>query len=174
MTHNRGLLEALVVGSTMVAMLVSPFVRAAATGDTRVRVLQETPVSSAADIPANVRKECGAMGDELPRAIVRSSRRATIVPTQQQLAEKNGKYLFVEITKVKAHNAGALTGPKHMNVRGSLIENGKEIADFEAERGSMGAKGTCSTLQQAEKDLGADIGRWLDNPRPHARLGDSK
>ena len=48
-----------------------------------------------------------------------------------------------------------------MNVRGALIENGKEIADFEAKRGTMAAAGTCSTLQKAEKDLGADIGVWL-------------
>jgi hypothetical protein len=37
-------------------MLASPFVRAASTTDGRIRVLQRTPVSPAADIPANVRQ----------------------------------------------------------------------------------------------------------------------
>jgi hypothetical protein len=59
-----------------------------------------------------------------------------------------------------------------MKVRGSLIENGKEIANFEAERGAMKAAGTCSTLEKTEKDLGADIGVWLENPKPRSRLGD--
>lgn len=172
MTNMRGMVEALVVGSTLVAMLASPFVSAASTTDGRIRVLQETPVSPAADIPANVRKECTAMGDELPRAIMRSSRRVALVPSQHQLADKSGRYLTVEITKVSAHNAGAFTGPKRMKVRGSLIENGKEIADFEAERGAMKAAGTCSTLEKTEKDLGADIGVWLENPKPRSRLGD--
>ncbi|HXU05239.1 MAG TPA: hypothetical protein VN903_29975 [Polyangia bacterium] len=174
MTNMLGLVGRLVVGSTVVAMLVSLFARTASAADGRIRVLQETPVSPAADIPANVRKECTGLGDELPRAIMRSSRRVALVPTHQELAEKTGRYLHVEITNVSAHGGGAFTGPKHLKVRGSLIENGREIADFEAERGSMAAASTCSTLNKAEKDLGADIGVWLENPKPRSRLGDAK
>ena len=159
--------------SAVAALLLGPTVRAASGAtDGRVRVLQETPVSAAADIPPDVRKECDNLGDELPRAIMRANPRVTIVRTPQELQDKTGKYLFVEITQVKSHGGGALTGPKHLNVRGALIENGKEIADFEAERGSMAAAGTCSTLQKSEKELGSDIGEWLQHPRPHARLGD--
>jgi hypothetical protein len=171
MTHTRGLLDGLVVGSTMIAMLASPFVRAAET-DGRIRILQETPVSAAADIPADVRKECNTLGDELPKSIVRSSRRVALVPTQHALMDKTGKYLFIEITSINARAAGALSGPKRMNVRGALIENGKEIADFQATRGSMAAAGTCSMLTKSEKELGADIGTWLENPKPRSHLGD--
>jgi hypothetical protein len=167
------MVEGILVGSTMLAMLVSPFIRAADASEVRMtRVLQETPVSPAADIPADVRKECTGLGDELPKAIVRANRSATLVPTPAALSEKTGRYLFVEITKVEARGGGAFTGPKHMKVRGTLIENGKEIADFEAKRGTMAAAGTCTTLQKAEKDLGEDIGVWLTNPKPHAHLGD--
>jgi len=172
MTHIRGMLEGLLVGSTMLAMLVSPFVRAASASDGRIRVLQETPVSPAADIPADVRKECNLLGDELPKAVVRASRRAELVQTHHELADRTGKYLSIEITKVDAHGGGALTGPKRMNIRGSLVDNGKEIADFEATRGTMSASGTCTTLQKTEKELGADIGLWLENPKPRSHLGD--
>jgi hypothetical protein len=171
MTHIRGMLEGLVVGSTMLAMLVSPFVRAAAS-EGRIRVLQETPVSPAADIPADVRKECNMLGDELPKAVVRASRRVELVQSQHALMDKTGKYLSIEITDVGARAAGALSGPKRMKVRGSLVENGKEIADFEATRSSMAASGTCVMLQKTEKELGADIGQWLENPRPRSHLGD--
>jgi hypothetical protein len=173
MTHMRGMVEALVVGSAMLAMVASPFMRAADAAEVHmIRVLQETPLSPAADIPADVRKECSELGDALPRAIVRANRSVALVQTPTALSEKTGRYLFVEITKVEAHGGGAFTGPKHMKVRGALIENGKEIADFEAQRGTMAAAGTCTTLQKAEKDLGADIGVWLTNPKPHAHLGD--
>ena len=73
---------------------------------------------------------------------------------------------------MRAGRVGALTGPKFMNVRGSLIENGKEIADFEAKRGAIKAANTCSMLEKAEKELGSDIGQWLEHPRPHSQLGD--
>jgi hypothetical protein len=175
MTHARGTVEFLMVLPALVAMLVAPTIRqasaAAETTGGHIRVLHETPVSPAADIPQNVRDECHALGKEMPNAIVRASRRVTLVQTPKELMEKNGKYLFVEITQVKAKGAGALTGPKHLIVRGSLIENGKEIANFEGDKGTLGAKGTCSTLDKAEKDLGADIGRWLEHPKPNDRLG---
>jgi hypothetical protein len=173
MAHIRGLVEGLVVGSTLLAMVASPFMRAADAAEVRpIRVLQDTPFSPAADVPADVRKECTELGDELPRAIVRANRSVTLVSTPTALTERTGRYLSVEITKIEAHGGGAFTGPKHMKVRGALIENGREIADFEAKRGAMAAAGTCTTLQKAEKDLGADIGVWLTNPKPHAHLGE--
>jgi len=172
MSQARGTFEFLVVAPAVLAMLVTPSMRqAVAAADSRIRVLRETPVSPAADIPQNVREECHALGREMPNAIVRASRRVTLVPTQHELMEKNGKYLFVEITQVKAKGGGALTGPKHLVVRGSLVEDGKEIANFEGDKGTMGATGTCATLDKAEKDLGTDIGRWLEHPKPNARLG---
>jgi len=157
----------------LAAMLMAPSVKPASTAtDSAIRVLQETPLSPAAEVPADVRKECNDLGDELPKAVMRSNRRVTLVSIPRELQEKSGKYLFVEITQVRAKAAGALTGPKKLNVRGALIENGKEIADFEGERGAMAPAGTCSTLEKAEKELGSDIGVWLTNPRPHSRLGD--
>jgi hypothetical protein len=128
-------------------------------------------LSPAAEVPADVRKECNELGDEMPKAMMRANRYVTLVSTTRELQEKTGKYLSVEITRVRGKAAGALTGPKKLNVRGSLIENGKEIADFEGEKGTMAAAGTCSTLEKVEKDLGAEIGAWLQHPLPHSRLG---
>ena len=85
---------------------------------------------------------------------------------------KDGKYLTVEITKVKARGGGAFTGPKRMTVRGTLIENGKEIADFEAERGAMEAAGTCSTLREVREGAGRRhraVAPAAEAPRPAGR-----
>ena len=73
-----------------------------------------------------------------------------------------------------SHKCYAPPGPGPrltMIVRGSLFDDGKEIANFEGDKGTMGATGTCTTLGNAEKDLGKDIGRWLDHPKPNDRLG---
>ena len=166
------MVEVLVVGSALGAMLVAPFATRTAIADTKIRVLEETPLSAAADIPSDVRTKCDDLGEELPKAIARADRRVTLVDTSRQLMDKTGKYLFIEITQVKSHGAGPLTGPRDMKVRGSLVENGREVANFDAKRKTMSAKGTCDTLEKSEKELGADIAQWLANPRPRAHLGD--
>jgi len=168
MKRAGSVVEVLVVASTMVvATTVAPSVNAAADG--QIRVLEETPPSPAADIPADVRKDCDDLGEELPRALARSSRRVALVDSPRDLT---GKYLTIEITHVRAGRVGAFSGPKYMTVRGALIENGKEIADFEAKRGALKVSNTCSMLDKAEKELGTDIAQWLEHPRPHSRLGD--
>jgi hypothetical protein len=174
MRKSRGVVEVLVVAATLGAMLVAPAVQrtAAAAGDARIRVLEETPLSPAADVPHDVRTKCEDLGEALPKAVARGNRRVMLVDSPRALADKTGKYLSIEITQVKAHGAGALTGPKDMSVRGTLIENGREIADFDAKRKAMGPTGTCATLEKAEKELGSDIALWLDNPLPRAHLGD--
>jgi hypothetical protein len=174
MPYARGKSEALFLIPAVVAMLAVPSIGrpAFAAADSTIRVLQETPLSPAADVPADVRKECNDLGDELPKAVMRANRRVTLVASARELQEKTGRYLFIEITQVRARAAGALTGPKKLNVRGALIENGKEIADFQGEKGAMAAAGTCTTLEKVEKDLGAEIGAWLEHPRPHSHLGD--
>jgi hypothetical protein len=153
----------------LAAVLGAPAPAAAA--DEKVRVLYETPLSAVADIPSAVRNECREVGRELPNAISRDNRNVVLVKTPKELTAKRGKYLSVEITQVRAKGGGVITGPKHLVVRGVLYENGKEIADFEGERASMGAASTCAALEKAEKALGTDIARWLERPHPHDRLG---
>ena len=151
----------------VVAMAVAPSNAAA---DGQIRVLEDTPLSPVADVPADVRKDCNDLGEELPRALARSSRRVTLVRGAHDLT---GKHLTIEITHVRAGRVGAFSGPKFMTVRGALIENGKEIADFDAKRGALKVSNTCSMLDKAEKELGSDIAQWLEHPRPHSHLGDN-
>lgn len=163
----------LLVGASLLG-LAAPVVIApvpAAAADDKVRVLSETPQSNVADIPPAVRNECREMGRELPNAIARSNRNVVLVKTPKELTARRGKYLTIEITQVRAKGGGVITGPKHLVVRGVLFENGKEIADFDGERASMGAASTCAALDKAEKALGTDIARWLERPHPHDRLG---
>jgi hypothetical protein len=174
MSRGRSVLRSLFGASLLVLAAAAVIVSApapASAADEKVRVLSETPQSNVADIPPAVRNECREMGRELPNAIVRGNRNVVLVKTPKELTARRGKYLSLEITQVRAKGGGVITGPKHLVVRGVLFENGKEIADFEGERASMGAASTCAALDKAEKALGTDIARWLERPHPHDRLG---
>ena len=168
MSRARSVFQVVLVALSLIAPAMGT---PAAAADDRIRVLFETPLSAAADIPPAVRNECRQIGRELPNAIVRSSRNVTLVKTAKELTSRRGKYLVVEITQVRAKGGGVITGPKHLVVRGALYENGKEIGDFEGERASMAAASTCASLEKAEKALGTDIARWLERPHAHVRRG---
>ena len=170
MSRGRRVVEIVLVGLLAAGGAVRPG-PAAAAADEKVRVLEETPFSSVADVPPAVRNECRQIGRELPNAIVRANRNVTLVKSPKELTAHHGKYLVLEITEVRAKGGGVMSGPKHLGIRGVLYENGKEIADFEGQRGSMGGTSTCGLLEKAEKALGADVGRWLERPHPHDRLG---
>ncbi|MES1172145.1 MAG: hypothetical protein ABUL77_02820 [Bacteroidota bacterium] len=161
------LCNVLLAGFVGLALFAPPV---AVGADDRVRVLQETPISPNSDIPAAVRDECRDIGRELPNAIARSSRNVALVKTDKELTSKRGKYLTIEITQVRAKGGSVFTGPKHLAVRGTLYDGGKEIGDFEGDRSSMGLTSTCASLQKAEKTLGKEIARWLESPRAHSRL----
>src|SRR5438128_7094703 len=138
MSGRRSVLKVF-LGASLLALAAPAVIAAASAADDKVRVLSETPQSNVADIPPAVRNECREMGRELPNAIVRANRNVVLVKTPKELTARRGKYLTIEITQVRAKGGGVITGPKHLVVRGVLFENGKEIADFEGERGSMGA-----------------------------------
>ena len=171
MSRGRSVLRLFVGASLLLLTALAVMPAPASAADDKIRVLSETPQSNVADIPAAVRNECREMGRELPNAIVRANRNVVLVKTPKELTARRGKYLSIEITQVRAKGGGVITGPKHLVVRGVLFENGKETADFEGERASMGAASTCAALDKAEKALGTDIARWLERPHPHDRLG---
>ena len=66
---------------------------------------------------------------------------------------------------------------KYSAARGTLFENGKKLASFEARRQSMGGafagyKGSCSVLGRTVKAMGKDVAAWLKQPNDNALLGD--
>lgn len=101
----------------------------------------------------------------------------TVEVVENAAGKKEGQVLLVEI--VDAVSAGnAFTGHrKSTTVRGSLVQDGKEVASFTGRRVSGGGfgggyKGSCSVLGRTVKALGKDIASWVRNPTPNAKLGD--
>ena len=64
-----------------------------------------------------------------------------------------------------------------MTLKGKLLENGKEIGNFTAVRGSMGGafggyKSSCAVLHRCQSTLAKDILAWLKNPAKDSRIGE--
>jgi hypothetical protein len=158
---------ALLAGSVTLLALGQP--GTAAAGE-KIRVLTPTPFNENSDVPDAVREQCRDLGTQLPSSLARAHRDVVLVRTDKELSAKSGKYLKVEIVEVRAKGGGVFSGPKHITVRAILFQNGKEIADVEAKRGSTMAFSACSSLEKVEKAIGQDLGKWLNNPRPNDRI----
>ena len=138
----------------------------------KVKILETIPFSEVASVPEAVRNQC-KLGERTSVYLDKYSKNIERVET---LGE--GRYLDLEITDVFAPGGGAWSGPKWVEVYGTLIEGEKEIATFRAKRFSTGGvfggfMGTCKILNRCSKALGRDISYWLKNPVDHAELGDA-
>ncbi len=84
--------------------------------------------------------------------------------------------LRLEITHAHGPGGGAFSGPKWVEVKGSLRSGGKTLS-FRAKRYSAFdpfSGGTCGILKKCGRRIGADIAAWLANPTSDAELGDAK
>jgi hypothetical protein len=135
-----------------------------------IRVLRQIPINENITLPLKVKEECSNIGLDLPSELSRKFKAVKLVKEAKDL-KGGGKYLQIEIIDVVAKQGSVFSGPKKMTVRGTLYENGKEVADFEGQRSSaVSSFSTCESLTNVEKKLGEDIAKWLINPKPGARL----
>ena len=135
-----------------------------------------TVVPFAAGLTVNdaVRDEC-QLGDKVSKYLLAYGKSGVVVG--EQLGE--GKYLDLAITEVHAPGGGAWSGPKWLEVKGTLKQDATDVASFRAKRFSTGGafggfKGTCAILGRTTKALGKDIASWLKDPVDGAALGDAK
>lgn len=84
--------------------------------------------------------------------------------------------LQLQITDVHAPGGWIFSGPKWLEVRGTLHMGGKELP-FRAKRYSAFdpfAGGTCGILAKCARGIGKDIALWLAAPEAGAELGDAQ
>lgn len=86
--------------------------------------------------------------------------------------QKSGKALGVTIVHLEALSGGPWSGRKSITLEGTLYENGKAVSNFRAKRQTKGGMKTCPNLNHIAKSLGKDIGKWLQDPKKDAQLGD--
>jgi hypothetical protein len=156
--------------SFSLTLLLGLGLSASAFADDDIRVMRQIPVNENITLPQNVKEKCSNIGLDLPSELSRRFKAVKLVKEAKALKGK-GRYLEIEIIDVVAKQGSVFSGPKKMTVRGTLYENGKEVADFEGQRSSaVSSFSTCESLTNVEKKLGEDISKWLLNPKPGARL----
>jgi len=168
MKRHSGLLRtgALVLG------VVTGFAGTAWAGG--VKVQNPVPYASQAEVRQQVRVEC-LLGEKLASYI---NQFADDVELVEGAPGGSGRVLHMEITDVFAPGGGAFSGPKWMQVKGTLKQDGKLLGSFRAKRVSSGAftgfSGTCGILAKCTRAVAEDISNWLANPGKGSLLGDAR
>ncbi|MGK0224116.1 MAG: hypothetical protein ACI9ON_003365 [Limisphaerales bacterium] len=139
----------------------------------KIGIPETVPFSDFASVPDAVRAEC-QLGEQVAQFVKRYGKNIEFSDVTD-----SGKYVEMEITEVFAPGGGVFSGPKWMEVSGTLKENGDDIASFRAKRFSTGGafggfKGTCSIIGRCTKALGKDIATWIKKPVDGAELGDAQ
>lgn len=145
----------------------------------KLSIQAEVPFGRPANVPGNIRAECDLnkkMHDLLEAEFERND---VEVVTVDDISKANGKALEVTIEHLSGFGGGGWSGPKHMEMSGKLVQNGKKIGSFTAGEKSIGGgfsgfvfKGTCNIFHIIEEALAEDIVFWyLNDHEMGARLG---
>jgi hypothetical protein len=113
-------------------------------------------------------------GAELLEAAARSAG-LNVVRNEDAAKAGKGRVLEVEIINTSSYG-NAYTGiHKAVELRGRLVEDGKEIGDFAGKRdalsGGLVFRGTCTALTRCLESLASDIAQWLKSPGKNSRVG---
>ncbi len=128
-----------------------------------VSVSNRIDYASTATVRQQVRTEC-ELQTQIPAAIADSS-------SDVQLVDGPGS-LSLEISDVHAPGGWIFSGPKWVEVKGSLGDKSFRAKRFSAMDPFAG--GTCGILAKIARALGGDIALWLQNPTQGAELGDAQ
>ncbi len=144
-----------------------------------VSVQASVPYAADAKIAQNIRNECTKLGTQFAEFTQQFGKKNGV---EVQLVNsldtaKPGRVLQIEITEAVSMGNAFMGHHKYSAARGTLFENGKKLASFEARRQSMGGafagyKGSCSVLGRTVKAMGKDVAAWLKQPNDNALLGD--
>lgn len=144
-----------------------------------VTMQSAVPYAADAKIAQKVRTECTQLGSQLAQFTQAFGKQNGVKVQLKDAIDTNqaGRVLQLEITDAVSMGNAFMGHNKFSTAQGTLFENGKKIASFEARRISMGGafagyKGSCSVLGRTVKAMGKDIAQWLKAPTDNALLGD--
>lgn len=144
-----------------------------------VTVQASIPYAENSKIAQNIRNECTKLGPQLAQFTQQFGKKTGVEVTlvDSLNTAQSGRVLHIEITEAVSMGNAFMGHHKYSAAHGTLFENGKKVASFEARRQSMGGafagyKGSCSVLGRTVKAMGKDIATWLKQPNDNALLGD--
>lgn len=140
-----------------------------------ITVPKKVPYEKGIHVPDAVRAECALEQKTAEHLHAALGGKFDKVSAADSVSGKTaGKALEMKITNVLAPGGGSWSGPKSVEVRGTLWENGKQLGSFTARRNTTRGHGTCGMLERDVKEIAADIAKWIDSPGKGDRLGDAK
>lgn len=149
----------------------------APSGGKLIYISSEMRYTDASAIDAAVRNEC-QLTQQGAQLLLTAMRGAGFEATVDDQAVKGakGRVLIVEISNVVSGRVG-MSHSKQVQVRGRLMEDGKEVGSFQGKRSSGGGafglyKSSCAVLGRCLETLSKDITAWLRNPGKSNRVGE--
>ncbi len=143
-----------------------------------IYIRTDMPYSDVKNVDKAILAECQLphQGAELLEKAVRKAG-YTVVRDDAAVKAGKGRVLYVEISSAVSMGNAFIGHRKEVDIKGRLVENGRELGNFYGKRYSMGGafanfKGSCSVLGRCLDALSGDIAQWLKNPVKDARLGD--
>jgi hypothetical protein len=155
-----------------------PSARVAAPQSNVIYISREMAYSDPRSIDRNVLSECSlpSQGAELLEDAARDEGFKVLRDDQAVKAGK-GRVLQIEIINAVSGGNPFLGHFKRVDIKGQLLEDGKEIGSFRGYRTSRGGafggfKGSCSVLGRCLKTLSKDVTSWLKTPGKDSRIGE--
>ena len=149
-----------------------------AVADVPVYVGKTAPFTDSTQVAKNIIDECGLPESQM-KVLHEQAKESGVEIVEDEAAVAANKDRVLLLETASAISAGnAFTGHrKQVVVKGRLLENGEEIGNFSAVRGSMGGmwggyKSSCSVLYRCQTTLAKGILGWLANPTKDARIGE--
>ena len=162
---------------TILSILTAMGLSALAQDRAVLYVPEEAPFQEGLHVRGHIKTECNL------EVYVANDIAAEANRVYQQVVRekpKSGKYheLSLEIIGAAGAGGGAWSGPKDMEIKGILKDQGgRVIGNFTARRYSTGGfmagvKGTCTILRRCSRAIGKDVATYLIEPTTSAHLGD--
>lgn len=160
------------------ALALAAILASGAASAQAVQIQTATPYAEDADVSSRIRGECTALPTQLPAFIGEFGGPQGVEVTLSESVDATaaGRVLVLEITDAVSMGNAFIGHQKSVTIRGTLFEDGAQVARFRAARNSMGGafggfKGSCSVLGRNMRALGRDVATWLAAPVDGARLG---
>ena len=142
--------------------------------DTPIAIVAAVPYAISTRVPQAVKAEC-RVGETISEQL-----RGHAANVQIGEVPSSGFYVDMAITEAHVPGGGAWSGPKWLEVTGTLhTGSGEAAASFRAKRFTTGGafaafKNNCTIVARCAKAIARDIADWLQNPIHGAELGDAR
>ena len=142
-----------------------------------IQIQNIIPYSRGNHIASNIKTEC-PLSSQLSEFIEQyGNKNGMTIVRGKPSSKTKGHVLLVEITDAISSGNAFIGHRKFVSIKGTLYNNGKKLAGFNARRNSMGGfwgayKSSCSVLGRTVNALGNDVALWLHSPVDGVHLGD--